>query len=170
MVFVSSRGHSFHVSISEDCKNHCAVSVRPMCHQLFQATLPFQHPLPSSCGICISHFLPDFLQIQLPDTNLLVPLPIRVLALSPAVKFLLADRAALQLNAALAAVGADLHALRHRWGRARTQDPLPPAASPPTFQIRSVVFKIDCKRGTFWAAAARWISVRFGLYQYSKVA
>ena len=129
--------------------------IRLMSHQLFHAPLPLQNPPPVPCCTCRVDFRSDVLQRHRRRASLLVALPIRVLALSPAVRGLLAARAALEPHTLLAAVGAALRARRHRRGCAARTRSLPSAPSPPSYPAsRSCPFqpdpglKIDCKNGT----------------------
>ena len=108
--------------------------------QLFHAPLPLQRLPPVPCCVCCVQFQSDVLQRHRRQERrracLLVALPIRALALGPAVRGVLAARAALEPHTLLAAVGATLRACRHRRGRAARANPfhqlrLPFAASPP---------------------------------------
>ena len=146
--------------------------------QLFHAPLPLQNPPPAPCCMCRVDFLVDALHRHRWRAVLLVALPIRVLACSPAVRGSLAARAALQTHALFATMGAALRTLRHRRGRAagarsqpRPPFPAAPATSAPLGPLgfdfaqhrqtlRPTVdgdphcpLKLDCKNGTDQAAS-----------------
>jgi len=130
MVLAAGCLKSHQVRIGEAREDHQAAIISQASHQLFPAPLPLQTPPPIPCCLCRVQFRGDVLQSHRWRALFLVALPIRVLACSPAVTGLLAARAALEPRTLLAAVGASLHARRHRRGRGARERSLPPAPPP----------------------------------------
>ena len=130
MVFAASCLKSHVVRPREGLEDLRADIIRMRSHQLFHAPLPLQNPPPIPCCMCRVDFRGDVLQRHRRRARFLVALPIRVLALGPAVKGLLAARAALESHTLLAAMSAAFRTRRHRRGRAARARSLPPAPPP----------------------------------------
>ena len=103
--------------------------IRLASHQLFHAPFPLQNPPPVPCCQRRLNFGSDVLHRQRRRAGFFVARPVQVLACSPAVRGLLAARAALQPRTLLAAVNAALRPCRHRRGCTARARSLPPAPS-----------------------------------------